>query len=256
MSLIERIQKTLNRVNCDYNRIIDEFGQVAASERRERGEPFNLNDHVKGLILAMLSNQRPWGPIAQNLHRINAIFFDYDVEQIKNTNKSYFADRLKEIRCGNRAIDKQMASLDDNISTFEKIQDDYGSIDNFVNSAPPDKIAYCLGIKGEYKMKQIGFTLALEYLRNVGIRAVKPDVHMKRLLSADRLNYCGPNPTEIEVVRTLTDIAQQSSVNPTYLDNLLWIFCAIDYGNICNERPKCHLCSLREDCNHGGNVHL
>ena len=41
----------------------------------------------------------------------------------------------------------------------------------------PDVIAKRLGNPGPYKLRHVGYTLALEYLRNVGIRAGKPDVH-------------------------------------------------------------------------------
>ena len=247
--LLKNIQDTLQRLKIDYEKIIEEFGQVTASEKREKGVKFSINDHLKALILAMLSNQRPWGPIAKNLKIINEIFFNYDLEKIKNSDKREFEDKLRQIKCGNRSISKQMKSLDYNIPVLLLIQNQYDSLDNFVTSDAPEKIATELSKGKKYKLKQIGFPLALEYLRNVGIRAVKPDVHMRRIISNERLNYCSCYPTEEETVKVLSSLAKQIGVNPTYLDNLVWIFCAVDYGNICNENPKCHFCSLRSLCN-------
>ena len=54
--------------------MIADFGQVEASEKRRRGQRFALRDHVRGLILAQLSNNRPWGPIARNRDKIDRIF--------------------------------------------------------------------------------------------------------------------------------------------------------------------------------------
>lgn len=51
-------------------------------------------------------------------------------------------------------------------------------------------------------------------------------------------------------MQILSKLSKQADVNMTYLDNLLWIFCAVDYGNICGERPKCNLCNLKNLCNY------
>lgn len=248
--LISKVQETLRRLKINYDKEIESFGQVSASERRQRGEKFSINDHLKGLILSMLGNQRPWGPIAANMGKINGIFFDYDVEKIKTTDKTYFVTNLKNIKCGNRSIAKQMESLDYNINIFNLIEKQFGSLDKFVTSDKPEVIAMKLGKDKKFKLKQIGFPLALDYLRNVGIRTVKPDVHMRRIISNERLNLSNDNPSDEETVDILTNLAEKAGVNPTYLDNLLWIFCAVDYGNICNDNPKCNFCLLRNNCNY------
>ncbi|MDD3224501.1 MAG: hypothetical protein PHX70_07335 [Clostridium sp.] len=144
----------------------------------------------------MFSNQRPWGPIAENIQKIDNIFFCYDKNKILSTDKKFFIEKLTEIKCGNRAIVKQMNSLNYNIEIFEKIENQYGSIDIFITSDDPSNIAKKLGNLGEYKLKQIGYTLALEYLRNVGISAIKPDIHIRRILSKNRLNLCEHYPSE------------------------------------------------------------
>jgi hypothetical protein len=72
--LLERLQQTLTDVGLDYKRIVDEFGQVRASEQRAQGKTFKLVDHIRGLILSLLSNQRPWGPIARNIDHIAGTF--------------------------------------------------------------------------------------------------------------------------------------------------------------------------------------
>jgi hypothetical protein len=126
--LVERLQQTLSAVGIDYQRTIDEFGQVRASEECAQGKEFGLREHIRGLVLSLLSNQRPWGPIAQNLRRINAIFFQFSPTEIKATDPSQFAHQLRAIRCGNRQIARQMSTLHDNIAVFETIISDTDSI--------------------------------------------------------------------------------------------------------------------------------
>lgn len=245
------METTLNKIGFDLEQALHDLGQVSMSIRREHGETFSMDEHVKGLILAMLSNQRPWGPIVQNMDQINEIFFGFRHEQIKQADKKMLAKRLKEIKCGNRSIDKQMDSLDYNIQIFEQIVADYGSLDQFVVSDTPDHVARELGQGRKYKLKQIGYTLALEYLRNVGVKAIKPDLHIRRIIGHERLSFYNGYPSENEAVKILEKIAEECGVSLTYLDNLMWLYCAVDYANICGSEPKCDLCELRHNCNMG-----
>mgnify|MGYP007135349662 CR=1 FL=1 len=56
---------------------------------------------------------------------------------------------------------------------------------------------------------------------------------------------------ENEAVTIMNNIAAEAGVNLTYLDNLMWLYCAVDYANICGSEPKCSLCELRQNCNIG-----
>jgi hypothetical protein len=94
-----------------------------------------------------------------------------------------------------------------------------------------------LSSPGEYKLREVGFTLAMEYLKNVGIRAAKPDVHILRLLGPERLGYL-QDGNEEKAVRAIADLAAEAQVNEVYMDNLLWLFCAKDYADICGVVPK------------------
>lgn len=247
--LIAGLQQTLTRRGVDYEAIIQSFGQVLASEKRERGEPFTFRDHVRGLILSQLSNQRPWGPIAANLGRIDQIFLDYEPTALEAASPDNLIAALRPLRCANRSIRAQMTSLAANLRTLRLIDSKYGSLDAFVVGGDPDVIARRLSTSGEFKLHQIGYTLALEYLRNVGIRAAKPDVHICRVISGGRLGFTAGDPSPEEAYRTIGKLAREARFNPTYLDNLLWLFCAQDYGDVCRATPHCDLCALRSSCN-------
>jgi endonuclease III len=245
--LVRLLKLSLAAQQFDYAHVIERFGQVRASEDRERGRTFDLRDHVKGLVLSLLSNQRPWRRIEMNLERIESIFFGYDPAKIKMADPGQIEKSLRDIRCGNRNINKQITSLRTNIETFEMIAEDYGSLDKFVTSACTDQIAKMLST-GRYKLKQIGFSLALEYLRNVGIRAPTSDLHVIRIIGGCRLGFVKGEPDAHEAYRVMVRLADDAGINCTYLDNLIWVFCARDYGNICGARPKCDACLLRGYC--------
>lgn len=246
--LLLGLQNTLRSRGVDCEQTIREFGQVAASEARANGQAFGFHDHVRGLLLSQLSNQRPWKPIAQNLDRIRHIFLDYDVDALQHADPRSLANAICAIRCGNRAILEQMKALGFNIATLRRIESDYGSLDKFVTSSTPFEVAKLISTSGPYKLRYVGPALALEYLRNMGIRAAKPDVHVLRILGGERLAYFPGRPTEREAVQLVATLAAEVDCNATYLDNLLWLFCAVGYGNICGASPRCDICAFRNGC--------
>lgn len=65
-------------------------------------------EHIKSIIFSLLSNQRPWEPIAENEEHIDEIFFQYDLERIRQTSPEYFVRQIRDIKCGNRVISQQI----------------------------------------------------------------------------------------------------------------------------------------------------
>ncbi|MCB2305624.1 hypothetical protein LGL08_00145 [Clostridium estertheticum] len=247
--IIRSIEETLNENNFNFNKQIDNMGHMIEIELRKKGKSFTFNDHLNALIFSLLSNQRPWKPIQKNEKIITEIFSNFDKNSILNTDPNIFIERLRVIKCGNRAIKKQMGSLNHNIHILEQISNDFGSLDAFIVSRSPHNIAMELAQGDHYKLKQVGYALALEYLRNVGIDAVKPDTHIIRILSKGRLAYSESTPSPEEAVKILEDISKETGLSLSYLDALLWYFCATEYGNICTSTPRCNVCKLEVYCN-------
>jgi thermostable 8-oxoguanine DNA glycosylase len=243
LSLLDEIRETLKKQGFNFQKWINSFGQVEALEKRQKGKIFSLREHVRGLLLSQLSNNRPWGPIAENIERIGQIFLDYDPDLLKQADPDQLAEQIKNIRCGNRAIVKQMRCLRQNIEMFERI----GDIDQFVTSDAPDVVAREFAA-GKHKLIQVGFPLAMEYLRNVGINTVKPDLHVCRIIGPERLGLCEETPTPEQAHSVLMDLALQSQHSAMYIDNLLWLFAAKDYAAICTAKPRCDVCLVTR-CN-------
>ncbi len=155
----------------ELNQWIEQLNQVAASEKRLHGQEFTLRDHIRGMVLAMLSNQRPWQPIGMNLDYIDGLFHQYDPEYIITTDPEIFRAGIQEYALGNRNIAAQMRSLSENVQTMHRIIGNYGSMDAFVTHVAPFEVARIISDPASgYKLNRIGIALALEYLRNVGIR--------------------------------------------------------------------------------------
>jgi thermostable 8-oxoguanine DNA glycosylase len=252
--LVKKLKMTLQKNGINYNRLIANFGQVSVAEKRAKGMEFSLKDHVKGVVLALLSNQRSWGQIAKNREKIDEIFYHYDPDKLEIMNPEELLKKVREIRCGNRSIRKQLRSLSSNIKKFREIASEFGSIDRFIIHKPAEEIAEMLSKQeSKYKIQGLGFTLAMEYLRNVGIRGMKPDLHLLRICGAERLGIFPPSVSPKNAAIIFNEFSKKVGVNKVYLDNLFWIFGAKDYANICSAKTKCYACELRNHCKYPKN---
>lgn len=161
----------------------DDAIHVRVAERKT-GKQFSFEEHIAALVYAQLTNQTKWSRIVPHLSEIDKLFFYYDPQEIKNHPGSYFADGIFALKCGNISTKAQMNSLHKNITTMEKIANEYGSMDAFVTSVAPLQVVELLSSgKSKYKLAMLGEALAWEYIRNVGIDGCKPDTHLRRFLT-------------------------------------------------------------------------
>lgn len=221
-----------------------------AIQDRMNGETKELSYHVRALVYAMLSKQRPWGPIEDNYSNIRKIFFEWNVDKIKKASPDYFIEELTKIKCGNRSIKDQMNDLKYNIDVFEKIEKKFGDMDSFINKESPSSIEVLLSdSSSEYKIKGLGKVLAQEYLRNIGVDLAKADVHLKRFFGGERMGKGNHNPaTKEETDRQIDAISKETGLDKWQIDQIVWQFCAVDYANICGATPKCMGCPIKEQC--------
>ena len=244
--LIFAIQSYLQSRGLQYESSID-----AAINARLKGKSYCLSEHIKGLVYSLLTNQTSWKRIVPHLREIDDVFFQYDIDKIKATSPAYFSDALFAIKCGNRKTAAQMAALTYNIEIFERISNIYGSMDDFVTSAPAHEIVALLASSGsEYKLRQVGEALAWEYIRNVGIDGAKPDLHLRRFFGKSRIGKSNRDPATVqEVIAEVESLAKSTGLSMATIDNLIWSYCADGYGEICTATPHCTECAIRALCN-------
>lgn len=240
-NVIKLIQESM--INSRYD--LQEIETIRAIKKRKEGYSFQLEDHIEGMVFALLSNQRPWKPISDNYEEIKKIFYGFDIDYLKNVDPDVLVNALRNIRCGNRSINSQMNGLGYNISQFERIEKLYGSMDNFVTSDNPIVIARNLS-SGEYKLRQMGIALTMEYLKNVGIDTIKPDIHIRRLFGRDRLGFSNKDlATEDETLEIVKQMSIETGLLCAEIDSIIWQFCATDYAEICSSNPHCDKCLLK-----------
>ena len=245
VSIINSICKYLS----DKKITFDDLSHLENIKARTEGKVFTFSENIRGLIYAQLSNQTKWSKIVPKLKEIDKLYFDYDKEKILNTPSVYFYEGIFKLKCGNIATKKQMMNLHDNIHMLEKIEEDFGSLDKFYETYPAVKIAAMIA-SGKYKLGYIGYPLAWEFLRNVGIDGAKPDVHIRRILCRERLAYSNSiSAGELESVQIIEKMAERTGYTMAFIDAALWSYCADGYGQVCTADPKCDICVIREYCN-------
>ena len=210
----------------------------------ENNETLGLSEHVKTMIYAQLSNNRPWETIAENKESIDEIFLHYDVDALKNANPAVLIDKILSIRCGNRQIRKQIQQLRHNIEVLESIEQTYGSIENYYRATPLVDVVKSLSLdSGKYKLRLMGTPLVCEYLKGVGVDVIKPDTLLCRLLG--RLGYSKKVPaTAWEAIQICQEIGEEYNLSQPMVDTVLWQYCALDKFEVCTATPKCYKCKV------------
>ena len=246
--LVERLRTTISRTT-DVDAVVRSFGQVDICVRRERGELIPLLDHARGMILALLSANRPWRPIADNIDRLDDVFGGYRPEFLEATDPALLEAAVRALKCGNTRIKFQMQAIRPNLATMRQIVGQFGSLDAFVERAPPEIIARHLSRNGSpYRLKELGQALAMEYLKNVCIRAVKPDLHILRICGPERLGILQGGEEPAVAAATVRAFAESAGIHPVQFDNLIWLLGATEYAEVCTAVPRCDRCDLQPMC--------
>ena len=244
--------KALKRIDDYLKRfgVVDIKNSTNAVIQRKNGKEFTFEEHLRGLVYSLLTNQRKWSDVEPKLPQIDRLFFNFDIDEIKKKDGAYFERGIRELRCGNISIKSQMASLHDNIRTMERIASDYNSLDIFVTSLSPEEIVSKLSSSGSiYKIKGLGVALAYEYLRNVGIDESKPDTHLRRFFGSSRMGFSSTeDASEQEVLNVVNSLASGGEYTKFEIDYLIWAYCADGYGEVCTATPNCSKCVIRDCC--------
>ena len=223
---------------------------LEAVEARKNGKVFSFKEHLKGFIYAQLSALVSWKRIKDNQPDLNIIFCGFEKEKLKQKPAEELTEEIRTLKCYSPyTTENQMNSLKANIETFERIEQKYSSLDKFITHSTPSNIIKLLADSNStFKLKYAGVAIICEYVRNVGIDIIKPDVHIKRIAAADRLNLVTAK-SDYKIIEEFRKLSNETGISQVKMDYLLWNYCAKGYGEICTATPKCNECVIRIFCN-------
>jgi|GEM_PF-129301 len=240
------IRDYLQKRKIEYN-----ADSIESIKARQTGKHFTINEHVKAMVYSLLTNQTVWSRIVPLLPSIDKVFHNYDPKYIKAHDPDDFSEEIFYLKCGNMSTRKQMRALKGNIEILERIAEEYGSVDTYIAGTDSKEVVESFSKAGsEYKLGMMGEALVWEYLRNVGIDGVKPDSHIRRFLSGNRMGApLISSPASMEdVYRQVDHLSEKTGLLKAEVDNLIWSFCADGYGEICTANPHCERCPIKDKC--------
>ena len=222
---------------------------LEAVEARKNGKVFSFKEHLKGFIYAQLSALVSWKRIKDSQQELNIVFCGFEKDKLKEKAPEKLIDEIRTLKCYSPYTTKnQINSLKANIETFEKIEQEYSSLDKFITHSTPSNIIKLLADSNStYKLKYAGVAIICEYVRNVGIDIIKPDVHIKRIAAADRLKLVTAK-SYYKIIEEFRKLSNEIGMSQVKMDYLLWNYCAKGYGEICTATPKCDECVIKEYC--------
>ena len=223
---------------------------LEAVEARKNGKVFSFEEHLKGFIYAQLSALVSWKRIKDNQSDLNIVFCGFEKDKLKKKPAEELIEEIRTLKCYSPYTTKnQMNSLKANIETFERIEQKYSSLDKFITHSTPSNIIKLLADSNStFKLKYAGVAIICEYVRNVGIDIIKPDVHIKRIAAADRLKLVTAK-SDYKIIEEFRKLSNETGISQVKMDYLLWNYCAKGYGEICTATPKCNECVIRIFCN-------
>jgi len=245
---------------------IAELGQVAKVKERLGGGKVTNQGCMKGFALALFSSQTDWGRVQssmmmldENIFNIDAIdYAGYSEEEI-----DILMNRISGLGFTSRYFKRDLMNLNkfciyirknnfkpEGFDLFDKYAGLYG------NGSSAEKRGLISDIQ---KFGGMGVSLSAEFLRNIGFDMAKPDVHIMRLLSTDKLRAGSwaasteyNDRLKFDAIDVISQSAAELNIYEAEMDNVFWLYCAISYCNICGSKPKCDECpeALREHCSH------
>lgn len=221
--------------------------------RYKANKKFTKREHCEGLILSILSANRPWIGIERNLDNLYKVFHGYDPDFLREANPQELVQEVCRYECGNRRIVKQMEEISYNVKILDAIEEKFGDVDFPMQLAAEhtrDVLWVFSDNKSAYKFKGVAVALAAQYMKNMGVDLTKPDVHIRRMIQ--RL-WTGYLPDEYEAIATCKEIADKYGITQTEVGTTLWQFCAIGYLEICGANPRCDECPAFKACHYGQN---
>lgn len=191
--------------------------------------------------------------VTGKLPSIREAFSDFDIRKVSNYDSSNLSKML-----ANPKIIRHQRKLHDcilNAKVMKSLSEEYGSFGEYLSSHSDD--LHSLAVELTLRFGSVGHTVALDYLKDVGMDVIKPDVHVLRVLH--RLGFLdSEKQSEQNIYRTIK-VAEKMKSFPheklSVIDAVLWMYGGSGDGHVkkamCNKNsPFCSECPLTAYCSY------
>jgi hypothetical protein len=246
----------------DWESRIEGLGQLDKSNKRRQGVHFNDNDVFEAILKSMLSNSTDWRRVERVSAQLPELFCDFSLSDYAKRDSRYVSDflipRLSGMGVGSNTLRNDLTRLLITAKVLTDYSQTYGAADRYfdaaIGAASGDLIeaTALLGTEGsKFKLKGMGIPLAAEAMKNLGYEVAKPDRHICRAVACWKLvafrdeTWKSAGKTQapknvrrselIATMRSIQDFAATISLQPSYVDQAVWLLCAISGCHASNE---------------------
>jgi len=224
---------------------INRFRNITFDKIKSKGDDFLFEE----LILIIFSGGFRAKVVDAKWPNIKKAFDDFNIRRIANYNGgkidqiANMPDIIKNTR--------KIKATADNAKKITEIQRSYGSFANYIESfKDPLLLAGEMAEKFDY----LGRETVWDYLKGIGFEAIKPDVHVRRILF--RLGLITSKESSPEITKEVFEIAEKMSElageRLGVIDAVIWFYGADRPKEIkkpiCGKNPLCSECYLTEFC--------
>ena len=205
-------------------------------------EKLVITIHVGGFRVATLRNR--WDDVKK-------AFSNYDVNEVSKYTEKDFKRMMNNPKLI-RNVRKIRACIA-NAKTLRNLSKEYGSFGEYLDQRKNDFDGLKTVLKKEFDY--LGNILALNYLKDIGIDSLKPDVHVLRVMFRlgliDSESMASKNVDRVMVIAKMMSKATGERLN--VIDAIFWIYGGSGDNHIqkavCSKNnPLCNECPLHRYC--------
>ncbi len=232
---------------------IDGLGQLDKSKKRREGDSFSDDEVFEAILKSMLSNSTDWSRVERVSRELPGLFSNFALSDYAKKDATYVSEvlipRLSELKVGSNTLRNDLKRLVTAAKTLLDYSTAHGAADMYFDSAISkangDLIlaTALLGTEGSgFKIKGMGIPLAAEAMKNLGYEVAKPDRHICRaaacweMVSFRDETWKTAGKTQaprnvrrtefIDAMRAMEALASAVSLQPSYVDQAVWLLCA------------------------------
>jgi hypothetical protein len=258
ITFVALLSKSLDAALPRWRSEIEDLGQVRLIRARTAGWTPTDAEVLQGLLLAFLSAMTDWRKIQAARGELAHAVDTWDPAHfatLTNSRLLRLENWFLKRRLGSVLLRKQLEWMRASAGILVQMGRETGGVDAFLGQRKKSHdLALMLGDpKSNWKLPGMGVPLAAEFLKNLGFDDFKPDRHLIRMLGPQRLALCGKSDAS-SIRRWGIQAAQNAGLLAAELDQMLWLYCARGYGNVCSANPKCQKCLMRRKCQTGNGL--
>lgn len=237
-------EKLLNIYTLMKKRLLEEDASYEDLLQRRRKNTFEVN-RVNGdsfffrkMCMCIFASGFKSAIVREKWESLSEDFCGFDIETVASYDESMIEHRW--------AIDNKskIRAVISNAKRLQGIMCEYGSFVHYIDSFKDDVEGLAEDLK---KFSYVGEINVWDFLKDIGIDAVKPDLHVRRILA--RLGLTSSEEVSEQTLREVREVtrkmAEVTGERSSVIDAVIW-----SYGerDLCGTTPKCFECYLINFC--------